>query len=681
MRFYSLILFFISLFAFGQSQHVDSLGGWGNQKNFIKYGDFEKGIAVWKGLSGFSGSTCSPVDGDTMTIANDYSSLDYLFSTVDGTSISGASSGYLRGSSLNSFQQGISYDFKLSTAFSKYFSKNLLIKFDYRETGNPLLEDRNNTGGSGGTLSSFRVVVASDDNDDFTSPKYHYPATSDLKVGQSPYVSSFITDATDRFYRLILFRCDTTAWSTADSLRVDDFFIGEQQQAGDAAAISEWKSYNPSVSSIMNLSLAIISGQYRRNGDSIDIRISGTFNSGSPGGNFQISEADWLPPGLSIETSKLLDSGQQPGFGTTGTATADDASASSSGDMTGGIPFIATSGDLFVQSTGNDIWDAAEPFAWGSTVNDTFTIHLTGVPIQGWQSTAKIVSADYSNTSIEVDARRDSGQGFATGDRDVIFNEELRDNHGIYNPSTGEVTMPRNDFCIGVGAVDIDQDGGSQSSDDSVNIELYINGSNAGKDLTKHLHYTGTNQNTTQSFAFGGFFKTGDVIKIRAREIVMTRPWEPEVNSHWSFYCGGDGKTILGGSPRKYQTKILPSDVTSNTSDIASMRFENLEIGKSYKVVGQALFQSRGGDDTIVSIEHDGQIIARTIHENNTDGSGGDGHQNGFSSPIFKATATTIEFNVSGVVDANSQVNGNGTLSETWHQIIEMGNVIETDQF
>ena len=122
------------------------------------------------------------------------------------------------------------------------------------------------------------------------------------------------------------------------------------------------------------------------------------------------------------------------------------------------------------------------------------------------------------------------------------------------------------------------------------------------------------------------------------------------------------------------QTKILATDIIELNTVVGALTFNNLEIGKLYRVRMQAFLASPNGNNVSFSGVHDGNIICNISHEG--DATNDDNMAAGCTSPAFVATATTVTFQTSGMVAGGSQdsVSGNGTLIETWAELEELPN-------
>jgi hypothetical protein len=138
--------------------------------------------------------------------------------------------------------------------------------------------------------------------------------------------------------------------------------------ASNAPVVTDWQSYTPVVSNML-AAQHTTTGQWRRVGDSVEVRILTTLAQGfTSSGGWQWS----LPPGLSADTAKLNAGGDSVGhgryvFAPNATMGVGDIALSSSGTL------------VFQVGTGTWQFGAGQSYDQG----DTFTL-TAQVPISGW---------------------------------------------------------------------------------------------------------------------------------------------------------------------------------------------------------------------------------------------------------------------------------------------------------
>jgi hypothetical protein len=142
-------------------------------------------------------------------------------------------------------------------------------------------------------------------------------------------------------------------------------------------AVTGWSSYTPAATGQTGAALAnsTTSGSYRRVGDSVEVslvtRFTGAPNSGSTW--YQWS----LPPGLSIDDSKLADGGGALGFGSVESGPSNVATLYAWRRSATTVSASANGGSVYYV---ND----TVPFTVGN--GSYFSLHFV-VPIQGWDTT------------------------------------------------------------------------------------------------------------------------------------------------------------------------------------------------------------------------------------------------------------------------------------------------------
>jgi hypothetical protein len=142
--------------------------------------------------------------------------------------------------------------------------------------------------------------------------------------------------------------------------------------------------------------------------------------------------------------------------------------------------------------------------------------------------------------------------------------------------------------------------------------------------------------------------------------------------------------TVLGAvrERNKVQTKILASNVTTNGT-ISSLTFSNLVIGKWYECTIQArLHVNEGATDIRAQIfaNHNSVNIASVDYQNRqTSSTAGDVLVAGAAFK-FKAETTTLVFDAASA-SANSFIAGNNTRAQTFVQLEERNDLIETTEW
>lgn len=126
-----------------------------------------------------------------------------------------------------------------------------------------------------------------------------------------------------------------------------------------------------------------------------------------------------------------------------------------------------------------------------------------------------------------------------------------------------------------------------------------------------------------------------------------------------------------------YQIKYLNSDITVNTADVTDLGFNNLEIGKKYRITGSVSWEADNQDNPTLRVLNNGNVIGiSTIGLVQT----GQVYKVGINSEVFTATSTSIIAEVTGM-DAGNLLAGDGTSNQTWFQLEELPNHVETGKW
>lgn len=122
----------------------------------------------------------------------------------------------------------------------------------------------------------------------------------------------------------------------------------------------------------------------------------------------------------------------------------------------------------------------------------------------------------------------------------------------------------------------------------------------------------------------------------------------------------------------KWQRKILPSNISSNTIDISSLRFNNLIIGNVYRLSMQfdtSLPNFAFRTATLQALN--GGIVIAQLRAGSAN-TGNEVNYGGGTSVVFVATAATLTFDA--IFINPGFILGDGTLSRTFAQLEELPN-------
>ncbi|OQW46486.1 MAG: hypothetical protein A4S09_16345 [Proteobacteria bacterium SG_bin7] len=116
-----------------------------------------------------------------------------------------------------------------------------------------------------------------------------------------------------------------------------------------------------------------------------------------------------------------------------------------------------------------------------------------------------------------------------------------------------------------------------------------------------------------------------------------------------------------------FQTKTLPSNISVNTSDITSLRFNSLQVGKRYRVTAQVSVVAGDNAGRFLA-HHNGNTILRV--ENQPTGAGPNARFVQTGVAVFTATASTVVF--SFTVLSVATLEGSGAFDTTWVMLEEL---------
>lgn len=128
----------------------------------------------------------------------------------------------------------------------------------------------------------------------------------------------------------------------------------------------------------------------------------------------------------------------------------------------------------------------------------------------------------------------------------------------------------------------------------------------------------------------------------------------------------------------EFQIKTLNSNISAANADIADLRFNNLVVGKYYRLSGQTYLQSDAANGAAtLTVSTDGTIISKSAHDQSSAGSGS--FTAAGISVIFKAKASTL---ISAFSENNpGLMQGDGTTTWTYLILEELPNHKETSKW
>lgn len=119
-------------------------------------------------------------------------------------------------------------------------------------------------------------------------------------------------------------------------------------------------------------------------------------------------------------------------------------------------------------------------------------------------------------------------------------------------------------------------------------------------------------------------------------------------------------------------TKFLSSSITSNTTNVASLAFSDLVVGRKYVAELSIFSQSTGANFLSLTAVHNGSTIG--VVENTGSGTASNNSiRSTRTSPSFIATATTMTVNAT--VNSSGTINGTGTATGSYVTVREVPSV------
>lgn len=374
-------------------------------KNYISNSDAE---ATANGYNAYADAAqATPVDGTggspSVTITRSTSSP-----------LRGVGSFLITKDAANRQGQGVSTDFTIDSADQ---AKPLQISFDYT------IASGTYSGGTSSTDSDITCYIY-----DVTNALIIQPSGFKLDGGvvgvNYSFKGNFQTSSNSTSYRLIL-HCSTTS-ASAFTLKFDNVVVSPVVYTV-GAAMTDWISYTGSGSWVTNTTYTT---RYRRVGDSIDLEFQLSL-SGAPTATALTVN---LPPGLSIDTSKITAAGQKG----SGLITA-------SGTPSGLLPRVNTGGSVTSVQVLTSAGQAVTNLVPGTmTSGDIVRCFMESIPIVGWSSNS-IVSSDTDTRVVALSAQRTSATTFTNNAVSDVANydatDSTTDTHGAFVASTGIYTV------------------------------------------------------------------------------------------------------------------------------------------------------------------------------------------------------------------------------------------------
>ena len=431
-------------------------------------------------------------------------------------------------------------------------------------------------------------------------------------------------------------------------LKWDNFLTGTLNP------VTDWESFTPTGDWTSNVTYT---GKYKIVGDTAHFQVN-ILLSGAPDGTLNFID---IP--FTIDTTKLSSGASVYATVIGQTRISDSGGSTYVGNVRYGS--ATTIRPLFFNTSAQEAAISSTTpvtFASGDIVNITFS-----VPIVGYSSG---VDAVVQNKKIRsVRARKTSLQTLADGVLEtIVYDDELEDDHSLYNNSTGVFTCPEAGakFRVGFNVYLEDLDNNSSS----IQLINVVSSSGDTYELAR-LGDIGANTSRNMSAAPFDFECASDseewTFNALCEEIDNTT-CRTRASSGTNYYNSLSITELpqnfaLAGTFGDCQTKYLSADVTTDTVDISDLNFDSsLKVGNNYMVIltNRIQISATALDNIILTANHDSSVVCEA---------NGSGTTNGQSPTfertcLFTATTTDLTIDVASIGVSNA-LRGNGTITGT----------------
>ena len=396
--------------------------------NFLSTSDAEPGGSPIGSIVAYADAAAtSPVDGSGGSPAS-------TIAVSADTSLIGTSNFLWTKSAANRQGEGWSQNFSIDSA---YQSKPMTISALYKVAS--------------GTYADNDVSVWVYD---LTNAVLIQPSAYQIKntTGVEQLKCEFQASSNSTSYRLIFHTASTSA--LAYTLRFDALSISPNTY-NSGAGITDWVAYTPTFTGVGTASN--VSFRSRRVGGNLEVQ--GYFVTGTvTAANVAISLGYGGVSGNVTTSSTLPSGGQIVGSGGLGLNTASSFTAIVT-------PSVTTFGIGFPSAS-----STAVSFTPGTSLGtgNVFEIFLS-TPIQGW-GTSQVLSSETASNVVGMLAL---GPSISQSSGDFVFSSVVRDTSGMYNSSTGVVTIP----VSGLYNIKAEVTNNSTGTGQTNGIDLFKNGS------------------------------------------------------------------------------------------------------------------------------------------------------------------------------------------------------------
>lgn len=358
----------------------------------------------------------------------------------------------------------------------------------------------------------------------------------------SAYTTKNITDYSLRFNVLAAPSC-VGSFLRIDNIKVspDSFIPG--------AIVTEWEDFTPTGSWTCNTTY---SGKKRRVGDTMEVQVSVVL-SGIP--NATALTID-VPDSEAIDTNKIADGGSRDRLGdgqyfdcsganpyyqslvrySSTTAVAVETQNDASGENNNFVPQTDTA-----------------PFGVGS--GDKVVVNFR-VPISGWSSGASISTTEslFSNAIVRAETTPTGTLGAAFNT--VVFGTVTNDDFGLYNTSTGDLTIQKSGWYYAQGRLEISHTAGAASRA----IRIWNN--------TKSLLIAVDNDRSFNTSSTIGYTQASGLFYADAGDVIRVQSWTNGASPSFTNTFTGNGFSVYATNKDSTfsvwgQTELIESSSTT----------------------------------------------------------------------------------------------------------------------
>ena len=628
-----------------QAIEDDDIGGGGASGDPLNYilgtnSNFEKDLGTWNLYSETPG--VEPIDG----VGPNWN-ITLVRTTNVNERLNGQASAKLSKDAVNRQGQGARLDIPVDVAS---WGRSCKIDFNYSATSNFSFGDIN-------TNSDIMVFLYDVDNLQLIRP---FPNFLD---GSGKFTGFFQCPQTLNL-RLIFHIATTKA--TAYDLIFDEVFLGESGSL-NLSADSDWEPWVPVIKGVTTNPTpgtgAVIEGWKRKVGPDLEVVFRFQQNAaGTAGSGTYFLD---VPDNLVIDSTRARFVTTDIGAGATvlghGHKSTTTAAAAFNSRIVSVYARDNRSITIVADATAGQMrrWSSAIGEDYPLSVANLYVTFRARIPIQGWKSGYTTPASVLQNNSATLFTRKNAGTVTANttvGSWLAIGSESFYiDTLGAFDASTGVYTVKEpGDYFISCQL--------TANADATGVLTAYVN------TFERIRQSVNTSNRIRSVVGILSNCKVGDQITVRNS---LTETLFGTFSNHLSITKINSPAALL--TFNRSTTKFLGSNITVTTTNIASLAFNNLQIGKRYKVIVRPIAQTNAvnisSDFTAI---HNSVTVARSVVTINNSINTTKLEATGY----FTATTSTLTFNwaVSG---SGGTLFGNGTTAQTSVTLIELNNEIE----